>query len=345
MIDAEQADGARKAQARHLSGSLAKGGRILESRPRPRKRELFLSAHRLFLCALAVPIAPGRGRGRNIVGAGLAQTVKTIYTAACRLKKRRSFARSAAPRPCSTHFERNRTRTPIVNSRNAPRNAQALAGLRAFVCALPLCCERLPMGQALEHRESEDRSPSGRQPRLTTRLPHSEFQRPGFRKGSGPFCFPSTSGVPPHSVVAQRSWCTRRGMCAAGNPASCSETPPPTGGLARGHSRSGSRSHVVFVQLARTSGVSIRVMRVRVPHTTPIKSRERSRSATKPAATIGRLRNPSPEPFVSPGLGSGEIGSIPFGHPQAHRFINRRAIVKHDLEDFGFHDHDDPQAS
>lgn len=55
--------------------------------------------------------------------------------------------------------------------------------------------------------------------------------------------------------------------------------------------------HVVFVQWPGRR-VFNPTTRVRSPHTTPIKSRELSRSATKPAATIGRLRNPSPEPFL-----------------------------------------------
>ena len=49
-----------------------------------------------------------------------------------------------------------------MNSRNAPRNAQALVGLHAFACVLALCAGGLPMGQALKHRESEDcRDPGG----------------------------------------------------------------------------------------------------------------------------------------------------------------------------------------
>jgi hypothetical protein len=58
-------------------------------------------------------------------------------------------------------FERKRTRTPIVNSRNASRNAQALVGFRAFACADLSCSSDLPMGQALGHRESEDRREPG----------------------------------------------------------------------------------------------------------------------------------------------------------------------------------------
>jgi hypothetical protein len=145
-------------------------------------------------------------------------------------------------------------------------------------------------------------------------------------------------------------------MCAAGNPSTCSETPPPTGGLALGHSRSGS----AFLSCS-SSGQDARfstLQRGFDARTKPVnpKSSERSRFATqtgrndwaapepvtgtfvlrlvnsvarvpacpaggrrfdsgtrrqstrsragthaarrKPAATIGRLRNPSPEPFV-----------------------------------------------
>jgi len=48
-----------------------------------------------------------------------------------------------------------------VNSRNALRNAQALAGCRAFACAASLVMRGLPYGQVHEHRDSEDRSPPG----------------------------------------------------------------------------------------------------------------------------------------------------------------------------------------
>ena len=52
-----------------------------------------------------------------------------------------------------------------MNSRNAYRNAQALAGLHAFVRALP-CSGDLPMGQVPDHRESEDHpDPGGRRVR------------------------------------------------------------------------------------------------------------------------------------------------------------------------------------
>ena len=108
------------------------------------------------------------------------------------------------------------------------------------------------------------------------------------------FC-PFTSGVPLHSVVAQPHGVRGAGCAWLRNLTSCSETPPPTGGLAWGHSRSGSFMSCSSSWPGRE--VFNLATRVRVPHTAPAKSRERSRSATKPAATIGRLRNPSPEPF------------------------------------------------
>ena len=50
-----------------------------------------------------------------------------------------------------------------MTSRIALRNAQALAGLRAFATAVPLCASGLMLGQSPEHRESEDRpDPGGR---------------------------------------------------------------------------------------------------------------------------------------------------------------------------------------
>jgi hypothetical protein len=48
-----------------------------------------------------------------------------------------------------------------VNSRIALRNAQALAGSRAFVRALSLSIGALPHGQRLDRRESEDRPDPG----------------------------------------------------------------------------------------------------------------------------------------------------------------------------------------
>ena len=49
----------------------------------------------------------------------------------------------------------------IVNSRNALRNAKALAGSCAFACAVPLAMRGLPYGQVHAHRHAEDRSPPG----------------------------------------------------------------------------------------------------------------------------------------------------------------------------------------
>jgi hypothetical protein len=61
----------------------------------------------------------------------------------------------------SPRLERKRTRTPIVNSRNALRTAQALAGFRACVRAVSLGHGGLPMGQAPAHCESVDRPDPG----------------------------------------------------------------------------------------------------------------------------------------------------------------------------------------
>jgi len=48
-----------------------------------------------------------------------------------------------------------------VNSRNALRTAQALAGFRACVRAVSLAYGGLPTGQAPKHCESEDRPDPG----------------------------------------------------------------------------------------------------------------------------------------------------------------------------------------
>jgi hypothetical protein len=56
----------------------------------------------------------------------------------------------------TARFKRNRTRIRIVNSRIAPRNAQAPVGLHAFVRPCSQMTSGLPKGQTLAHRESED---------------------------------------------------------------------------------------------------------------------------------------------------------------------------------------------
>ena len=61
----------------------------------------------------------------------------------------------------SPRLERKRTRTPIVNSRNALRTAQALVGFRACVRAVSLGYGGLAVGQAPVHCESEDRPDPG----------------------------------------------------------------------------------------------------------------------------------------------------------------------------------------
>ena len=63
---------------------------------------------------------------------------------------------------CQRASNGTETRTRIVNSRNARRNAQALVGLHAFVRVLP-CSGDLPMGRVPDHLKSENHSdPGGR---------------------------------------------------------------------------------------------------------------------------------------------------------------------------------------
>ena len=61
----------------------------------------------------------------------------------------------------SPRLERKRTRTPIVNSRNALRTAKALVGFRACMRAVSLGYGGLAVGQAPAHCESEDRPDPG----------------------------------------------------------------------------------------------------------------------------------------------------------------------------------------
>ena len=117
---------------------------------------------------------------------------------------------------------------------------------------------------------------------------------PDSAKDPGLFVFLFHFGCAPALRRRIDAWRTRRGMCAAGNPPSCSETPPPTGGLARGHSRSGSDTRRVR-PVVRTPGFhsgyagSNPARDAKYP-----KSLERSRFATQ----TGRIHWAAPEPVT-----------------------------------------------
>ena len=112
-----------------------------------RKQELFLSAHRFSLW----PVDPAQ---RFVVDA--CANSKDYLHCVLSLEKATIICRSRD----SSRLERKRTRTPIVNSRNALRNAPALAGC-ALARAFSLYGADLPRGKAHDHRESEDRSDPG----------------------------------------------------------------------------------------------------------------------------------------------------------------------------------------
>jgi len=81
------------------------------------------------------------------------------------LGKATNFCTKRTPGILARHrrFETETNQDSIVNSRTALRNAQALAGSRAFACAVPLLMCGRPDAPSYEHRESEDRSrPGGR---------------------------------------------------------------------------------------------------------------------------------------------------------------------------------------
>ena len=99
-----------------------------------------------------------------------------------------------------------------------------------------------------------------------------------------------------HALRGHATWCWWSGMCAALDQAPCSETPHPTGCSRLGTAevdfqfrrvRLGGRGHRAFIPGTR----------VRIPHATPIQEAlvELTLRGRKPAATIGRRRNPSPD--------------------------------------------------
>jgi hypothetical protein len=99
-----------------------------------------------------------------------------------------------------------------------------------------------------------------------------------------------------HALRGHATWCWWSGMCATLGQAPCSETPHPTGCSRLGTAevdfqfrrvRLGGRGHRAFIPGTR----------VRIPHATPVQEAlvELTLRGRKPAATIGRRRNPSPD--------------------------------------------------
>jgi len=89
--------------------------RILETGPRPRKQESFLWADRFCFCdGPGPPSAAAVARMQRISRRPLAQSVKTIYTAICRLMKATILCTRCTPETLARRGPRNRneTRTP-----------------------------------------------------------------------------------------------------------------------------------------------------------------------------------------------------------------------------------------
>jgi hypothetical protein len=126
----------------------------------------------------------------------------------------------------------------VVNRRYALHHVQGLVGLHAFGRGLPPCAAGLRSGAA-RHPGSVRRSArSGTPPRRTLAPAALWIQRPGLHERSGlvacglPLRVCPCTPAPPSTSVCAAAGCVRPS-------ASCSETPPPTGRLAPGHSRSG----------------------------------------------------------------------------------------------------------
>lgn len=132
---------------------------------------------------------------------------------------------------------------------------------------------------------------SGRQPRLKRACRTLISRGPDSAKDSGPSCLSFHFGCAPALRRRKTSRCTRRGMCAAGKP-DLVQRDAASDGMARARAQPKWKSFQSCSSNRQGLRSFIPGMRVQLPHTTPIKSRELSRSATKPAATIGRLRNP-----------------------------------------------------
>jgi len=97
-------------------------------------------------------------RDKNLIKTSCANR-KDYLHCVLSLEKATTICTKCCPRdPRSDRGTSQRKRQDtIVNSRNALRNAQALAGLRASACVLPL----VAVGDAPEHGKSEDHPDPG----------------------------------------------------------------------------------------------------------------------------------------------------------------------------------------
>jgi hypothetical protein len=144
-----------------------------------------------------------------------------------------------------------------------------------------------------------------------------------------------------HALRGHATWCWWSGMCAILGQTTCSETPRPTGrsrlgtaevepsprgsagraaaaasGRPRVQSGAGGRQQPCRVRLDGRGHHPFKVgTRVRIPHATPEQetSVELTLRGWKPAATIGRRRNPSPDGS------SGGVAQHPVEQPPCKR--------------------------
>ena len=251
------------------------------------KRKSFLSAHRFLLCARLVPDAR-TWTARNGFSQNACASSKDYLHCVLSLGKATILCTKCDPRPSldPRHFE---TETHQEPNREQPERPSQRPSPRRQVCVRV----RRPAGSRAVARTSRIRgSPrSGRQPRLTRRACRTLNSRgPDSAKDPGLLFFLSLRVCP--RTPSSRNFQVYAARDVRGrSPASCSETPPPTGGLARGHSRSGSCQSCSSSRSGRE--VFNLATRVRVPHTAPSTSRLSAHARRrKPAATIGRLRNP-----------------------------------------------------
>ena len=252
------------------------------------KRKSFLSAHRFLLCARLVPDAR-TWTARNGFSQNACASSKDYLHCVLSLGKATILCTKCDPRPSldPRHFE---TETHQEPNREQPERPSQRPSPRRQVCVRV----RRPAGSRAVARTSRIRgSPrSGRQPRLTRRACRTLNSRgPDSAKDPGLFVFPFTSGVPPHSVVAQL-----QGVRGAG----CARQDARPRAARRRIRRDGSRGGTAEVEVSsrvRLAGQDARFSTLQRGFKSRTRRHQPSRLSAharrrKPAATIGRLRNP-----------------------------------------------------
>ena len=157
----------------------------------------------------------GRVRGATAMGPCACAISKDYLHCVLSLEKASNDLHEAPPRDRLSHRRLESETNPDIHREQPPLHSQRQS-LRRLV-RVRLCAGAAAGRPAAcaGARASRVRGsiPSGRQPRLNDALSHSEFQRPGFRKGFRAFSFDLssfTSGVPLHSDAANLEVCAAR---------------------------------------------------------------------------------------------------------------------------------------